>query len=142
VKLCADKKEQEILAAAARASALKAKLNAGVWMDVGAHQNNQHPGFESPRVTKTKVATPSAQKLASRFAVLDLDSELSSWDECEAPVAAPDTTLDVRGSSVWANVVKNGRAQTPPPVAQSWEGEELPPLNFGQKLQTRWADED
>ena len=143
VKFCAKLKEQEMLAAAARASALKAKLNGGGWMDVGAHQKNEHRGFDSPRTTKTKVATPSAPKLATRFAALDLDSDSSSWDECEEPVAAPETTLDLRDSSVWADVVKKGCAPSPPPAAQSWENdEELPPLIFGRKLQTRWSDED
>ena len=145
VRFCAAKKEQEMLAAAARASALKLRLNAGEWMDVGTHQKSEHPGFESPRAAKPKVATPSAPKLASRFAALDLESDPSSCDECEAPAAAPApaTTLDLRGSSVWADVVKKGRAPTPPPVPQSWEDdEELPPLIFGRKLQTRWADED
>lgn len=156
VRFCAAKKEQEMLAAAARASALKSRLNAGEWMDVGTHQKSEHPGFESPRVAKPKTATPSAPKLASRFAALDLESDSSSCDECEAPAAAPRplrppapprarpplaTTLDMQGSSVWADVVKKGRAPTPPPVPQSWEDEELPPLIFGQKLQTRWADE-
>lgn len=131
-----------MLAAAARASALKLRLNAGEWMDVGTHQKSEHPGFESPRAAKPKVATPSAPKLASRFAALDLESESSSCDECEAPAAAPApaTTLDLRGSSVWADVVKKGRASTPPPVPQSWE-EVFPPEIFGQKLRTRWADE-
>lgn len=141
VRFCATKKEQEMLAAAARASALKLRLNAGEWMDVGTHQKSEHPGFESPRAAKPKVATPSAPKLASRFAALDLESESSSCDECEAPAAAPApaTTLDLRGSSVWADVVKKDRASTPPPVPQSWN--HMPPLIFGQKLQTRWADE-
>ncbi len=88
--------------------------------------------------------SPSAPKLASRFAALDLESDSSSCDECEAPAAAPAPaeTLDLRGSSVWADVVKKGRAPSPPPVPQSWEDdEELPPLIFGRKLQTRWADE-
>lgn len=131
-----------MLAAAARASALKLRLNAGEWMDVGTHQKSEHPGFESPRAAKPKVATPSAPKLASRFAALDLESESSSCDECEAPAAAPApaVTLDLRGSSVWADVVKKGRASTPPPVPQSWE-EVFPPEIFGQKLRTRWADE-
>jgi hypothetical protein len=138
VRFCAAKKEQEMLAAAARASALKLRLNAGEWMDVGTHKKSEHPGVESPRAAKPKVATPSAPKLASRFAALDLESDSSSCDECEAPA----TTRDLRGSSVWADVVKKGRAPTPPPVPQSWEDdEELPPLIFGQKLQTRWADE-
>ena len=128
-----------MLAAAARASALKARLNAGEWIDMGTHQKSEHPGFESPRMAKPKAATPSAPKLASRFAALDLDSEDSSCDECEAPAAAPAP----EPSSVWANVVKTGSAPRAAPVLDSWEDdEELPPLILGQKLQTRWADED
>ena len=144
VRFCAAKKEQEMLAAAARTLHRKSQWESGEWMDVGTHQKSEHPGIDSPRVRKTKVATPSAPKLATRFAALDLESESSSCDECEAPAAAPAPaeTLDLRGSSVWANVVKTGCAPRAPAVLDSWEDdEELPPLIFGRKLQTRWADE-
>ena len=143
VRFCAAKREQETLAAAARTLHRKSQWEAGEWMDVGTHQKSEHPGIDSPRVRKTKVATPSAPKLATRFAALDLESESSSCDECEAPAAAPAPaeTLDLRGSSVWANVVKTGCAPRAPAVLDSWEDdEELPPLIFGQKLQPRWAD--
>ena len=126
-----------MLAAAARTLQRKSQWQAGEWMDVGTHQKSEHPGFDSPRVTKTKVATPSAPKLASRFAALDLESESSICEECEAPEPAPPP------SSVWANVVKTGSAPRAAPVLDSWEDdEELPPLIFGRKLQTRWGDED
>jgi hypothetical protein len=132
-----------MLAAAARASALKLRLDAGEWMDVGTHQKSEHPGFDSPRVTKTKAATPSAPKLASRFAALDLESESSSCDECEAPAPDPAPAPAPKPSCVWSNVVKTGCAPRAPAVLDSWEDdEELPPLIFGRKLQTRWADED
>jgi len=139
VRFCAAKREQEMLAAAARTLQRKSQWQAGEWMDVGTHQKSEHPGFDSPRVTKTKVATPSAPKLASRFAALDLESESSSCEECEEPVVAPAP----EPSSVWANVVKTGSAPRAAPVLDSWEDdEELPPLIFGRKLQTRWGDED
>ena len=137
VRFCAAKREQEMLAAAARTLKKKAQWEAGEWM--GTHQKSEHPGFESPRVTKTKVATPSAPKLASRFAALDLESDSSSCEECETPVPAPAP----EPSSVWANVVKTGCAPKAPAVPDSWEDDEaLPPLIFGRKLQTRWGDED
>jgi hypothetical protein len=144
VRFCASKREQETLAAAARTLQKKAQWEAGEWMDVGTHQKSEHPGFDSPRVRMTKVATPSAPKLATRFAALDLESESSSCDECEAPAPgcrppAPAPTP----SCVWANVVKTGCAPMAPAVLDSWEDdEELPPLIFGRKLQTRWGDED
>ncbi len=142
VRFCAAKREQEMLAAAARTLQRKSEWQAGEWMDVGTHQKSEHPGFDSPRVTKTKVATPSAPKLASRFAALDLESESSSCDECEAPEPAPPPPSP-QPSSVWANVVKTGSAPRAAPVLDSWEDdEELPPLIFGRKLQTRWGDED
>lgn len=127
-----------MLAAAARTLQRKSEWQAGEWMDVGPHQKSEHSGFDSPRVTKTKVATPSAPKLASRFAALDLESESSSCDECEAPepAASPDP------SSVWANVVKTGSAPRAAAVLDSCDDDELPPLIFGRKLQTRWGDED
>jgi len=130
-----------MLAAAARTLPRKSEWQAGEWMDVGTHQKSEHPGFDSPRVTKTKVATPSAPKLASRFAALDLESESSSCDECEAPEPAPPPPSP-EPSSVWANVVKTGSAPRAAPVLESWEDDELPPLIFGRKLQTRWGDED
>jgi hypothetical protein len=139
VRFCAAKREQEMLASAARTLQRKSEWQAGEWMDVGTHQKSEHPGFDSPRMTKTKVATPSAPKLASRFAALDLESESSSCEECEEPVVAPAP----EPSSVWANVVKTGSAPRAAPVLDSWEDDdELPPLIFGRKLQTRWGDED
>lgn len=130
-----------MLAAAARTLQRKSEWQAGEWMDVGTHQKSEHPGFDSSRVTKTKVATPSAPKLASRFAALDLESESSSCDECEGLESAPPPSP--QPSSVWANVVKTGSAPMAAPVLDSWEDdEELPPLIFGRKLQTRWGDED
>ena len=142
VRFCAAKREQEMLAAAARTLQRKSEWQAGEWMDVGTNQKSEHPEFDSPRVTKTKVATPSAPKLATRFAALDLESESSSCDECEAPEPAPPPPSP-QPSSVWANVVKTGCAPRAAPVLDSWEDdEELPPLIFGRKLQTRWADED
>lgn len=130
-----------MLANAARTLQKKAQWESGEWMDVGTHQKSEHPGFESPRVTKTKVATPSAPKLAARFAALDLESESSSCDECEEP--APPPAPAPEPSSVWANVVKTGCAPKAAAVPDSWEDdEELPPLIFGRRLQTRWGDED
>jgi hypothetical protein len=141
VRFCAAKREQEMLAAAARTLQRKSEWQAGEWMDVGTHQKSEHPGFDSSRVTKTKVATPSAPKLASRFAALDLESESSSCDECEG--LEPPPVRRQQPSSVWANVVKTGSAPRAAPVLDSWEDdEELPPLIFGRKLQTRWGDED
>lgn len=135
VRFCTTKREQEMRASMARTLQLKSQWDAGEWLDVGTHR---HSGLESPHATKTKVATPSAPKLACRFAALDLESDSSSCGECETPepAASPDP------SSVWANVVKTGSAPRAAAVLDSCDDDELPPLIFGRKLQTRWGDED
>jgi hypothetical protein len=144
VRFCAAKREQEMLAKAASTLQKKAQWESGEWMRPGTHQKSEHPGFESPRVTKTKVATPNAPKLAPRFAALDMESDDSSCDECEAPAPEPAPAPAPKPSCVWANVVKMGVAPRAPAVLDSWEDdEELPPLIFGRKFNpTRWGERD
>jgi hypothetical protein len=144
VRFCAAKREQEMLAKAASTLQKKAQWESGEWMHTGTHQKSEHPGFESPRVTKTKVATPKAPKLAPRFAALDMESDDSSCDECEAAAPEPAPAPASKPSGVWANVVKTGVAPRAPALLDSWEDdEELPPLIFGRKFNpTRWGDQD
>ena len=115
-------------------------LDAGDWMDVGEVQR-EHPGFQSPRISRGKVMCPGAPKpaarIVSRFAALDMDDESSGDESCgECPESPPEVVAPT-GTS-WASIVKNPRA--PPKLEE--EDEALPALVFGKKFTTRWADEE
>ena len=117
--------------AAARASK-KSKFNAGEWMEPSAGPK-EHPGFESPRMNRKKVSTPSApSKLASRFAALDMDTD----EEPSKPVAPRNL------GPTWAQVAQGNAAGSLVLAAECKEEdeEELPPLNWGQTPGARWGD--
>lgn len=114
-------------------------LAAGDWMDVGEVQR-EHPGFQSPKVSREKIVCPGAPKpstkIVSRFAALDMESGTSGDESCdECPESPPE--VDVETGPSWANIVKNPRA---PPKLEDEEA--LPPLIFGKKFSTCWADEE
>jgi len=71
------------------------------------------------------VVTPSAPKLACRFAALDIESGEEN-NESIAPLRLPPT---------WAQVA-HGVAKE----AAEDSDDELPPLNWGKANGARWAD--
>ncbi len=134
-RFCGEKADREFQRRAEFNVKKHKALAEGDWMDVGEAQR-EHPGFQSPRVSRGKAVCPGAPKpaarIVSRFAALDMDGE-SSCDESPAEVIQP------TGIS-WASIVKNPRAS--PKLEQEEEEEALPPLIFGKKFSTRWGDEE
>ena len=113
------------IAQAAAQMAKKTKFNAGEWQEVESAPTREHPGFESPRMRRKKVVTPSAPKLASRFAGLDIES----GEENNEPIAPREL------GPTWAQV-----AQGVAKEAAEDSDDELPPLNWGKINTARWAD--
>ncbi len=116
--------------ASARASRM-AQFNSGEWMEASAPMAKEHPGFESPRIKK-RVSTPSApNKLTSRFAALDMETEE------EEPVKH----IEPRNlGPTWAQVAKGVAKTEEDEDEDEDEDEELPPLNWGQRPMARWGD--
>ena len=103
-----------------------AKFNSGEWMEASMPMAKEHPGFESPRMIRKKVSTPSApSKLATRFAALDMETE--EEEELIKPVAPRNL------GPTWAQIAQ-GMAK------DDDDEEELPALNWGQAPRARWAD--
>jgi len=119
----AEKKVEQAAAMAAK----KARFQAGDWQDVGGRGDHvrEHPGFESPRMNRKKVVTPSAPKLASRFAALDIET----GEEHDEPVVRREL------GPTWAQV-----AQGVAKEAAEDSDDELPPLIWGKINPARWAD--
>ncbi len=118
---------------AAALAAKKARFQAGDWQDVGGrgdHMRGEHPGFESPRVSRKRIATPSApDKLASRFGALDIESD---EEEKQEKVVEPPS------GPTWAQVAQV--AQGVAKEAAEDGDEELPPLTWGKINTARWGD--
>ncbi len=108
-----------------------AQFNSGEWMEASAPMAKEHPGFESPRIKK-RVSTPSApNKLTSRFAALDMETEE------EEPVKH----IEPRNlGPTWAQVAKGVAKTEEDEDEDEDEDEELPPLNWGQRPMARWGD--
>ena len=128
-RYCGEWGAQKKMALAAERQAKKAKFQSGGWQNVGGHGDpvREHPGFESPRMNRKKIATPSApDKLTSRFAALDVESEEEETRPMEvAPPSGP----------TWAQVA-HGVAKE----AAEDSDDELPPLIWGKIKTARWAD--
>ena len=132
IKFCGAKREQEQLASRARAAAKATKLNSGAWMSTTG---------SAPSVrTQSEVQRQPNVKITSMFAALDMEDPSSSDDEeclgCESGVDCAQAHTCTEETSTWARVVREGK----PKMVE--EDDELPPLIFGQKPATRWADED
>ena len=124
-----------MLAAQARATAKAAKLNSGEWLTAGG---------SAPSVAKTRCISPHTQRASSKlpgmFAALEMEDPSSSDEDecigCETGVDCPQShTCTDEVTSTWANVVRNGK-----PKDDDDDDDELPPLIFGRKTMTRWAD--
>ncbi len=116
---------------AARATK-KSKFDSGEWMEPSAGPK-EHPGFESPRMNRKKVSTPSApSKLASRFAALDMETD----EEPSKPVAPRNL------GPTWAQVAQGIAAGSLVLAAECKEEdeEELPALDWGKTPGARWGD--
>jgi len=123
-RYCGEWGAEKRLSQAAAAAAKKSRFDAGGWMDA-ATGPKEHPGFESPRVSRKKVITPSAPKLASRFAGLDIET----GEEHNEPVVPREL------GPTWAQV-----AQGVAKEAAEDSDDELPPLVWGKITTARWGD--
>jgi len=138
-RFCGEKVDREYQRRADFNAKKQKALEAGDWMDVGEVQR-EHPGFQSPRISRAKPTCPGAPKasrIVSRFAALEMESESSGDESCGECPESPQEVVEPTGTS-WASIVKNPRA--PPKLEQ--EEEALPALVFGKKFTTRWADEE
>jgi len=131
-KFCGAKREQQMLAAQARAKAKAVKMDSGGWMDVAGPA-------PSVRAPPTLQAQPKQAKVTGMFAALEMDDPSSSdEDECIGCESGADCTQAhtcTEETSTWARVVREGK----PKVDRE---EELPPLIWGRRPMCRWADED
>ena len=114
VKFCGAKREQQMLAAQARASAKVAKMNSGGWMTV----TRSAPSTVIHR--PVAVAVPAAvSRLTGAFAGLEMEDPSSSDDEdvCEVDqVQAEEPDLDEsETSTTWAQIVRSRPADIEPP---------------------------
>ena len=130
-RYCGEWGTEKKMAQATALAAKKARFQAGDWQDVGGvgeHVRGEHPGFDSPRVSRIKrVTTPSApSKLTSRFAALDIESD---EEEKQEMVVEPPSW------PTWAQV-----AQGVAKEAAEDGDDELPPLIWGKIKTARWAD--
>lgn len=127
IKFCGAKREQQMLAAQARAKATAIQINSGAWMCAPTR---------TPYV-RTSATEPSRanDKMPSRFAALDMESSSSDDEEDAEQVEVPNPSGD-QETSTWARVVRVGKPK------EEDEDEKLPPLIFGRKATTRWADEE
>ena len=93
-RFCGEKVDREFQRRAEFNAKKQKALDAGDWMDVGEVQR-EHPGFQSPRISRAKPTCPGAPKasrIVSRFAALEMESE-SSGDECpESPAEVVEPT--------------------------------------------------
>lgn len=124
-ELGAAKKMAQDIALAAK----KARFQAGDWQNVGGRGDpvREHPGFESPRMNRKRVVTPSApNKLTSRFAALDVESD----EEEKQPMV-----VDLPSKPTWVQVAQGVAKQ----VAEDSD-DELPPLTWGKINTARWGD--
>ena len=132
VKFCGAKREQQMLAAEARAKAKKAKMNSGDWM-------TSEVWVCGP--SKKVTLPPPTAKMTGMFAALEMENSSTSEDEdecmgCESGVDCAQAHTCTEETSTWAQVVRVGK----PKVEE--DDEELPPLIFGMKRTVRWGDED
>jgi hypothetical protein len=112
--------EKKIVQAAALVTK-KTKFNAGEWQEIKSVPTREHPGFESPRLSRKRVVTPAAPKLACRFAALDIES----GEENNEPI------VPLRLPQTWAQVAQ---------CAAKDSDDLMPPLNWGKANGARWAD--
>ena len=130
IKFCGAKREQEMLAAQARAKAKTIKMNSGGWMTAAG---------TAPSVRAPARLTPQPSvKITSMFAALEMDDSDSSDEEecigCESGADCAQAHTCTQETSTWANVVRMGK-----PVD---EEEALTPLIFGKTYSTCCADEE
>jgi len=132
IKFCGAKREQQMLAAQARAKAKATKLNSGDWMTTAGTAPSVRPPAELPQQPKVKIT--------SMFAALEMEDPSSSDEDecigCESGADCAQAHTCGEETSTWARVVREGK----PKVEE--DDEELPPLIFGRRLATRWGDED
>lgn len=129
-KFCQVRRDQELFKKQQANKLKKAMINNGEWMDV-THPTREHPGFKSPRMSRNKSV--ANLHLASRFAALDFTNEPDCIG-CESGVDCAQGHTPECNS--WASVVK-----TPPAKKPDSLYEELPPINWGKKSKSRWADD-
>ena len=135
IKFCAEKQDQERLRKLAAKEAQKKAMEGGAWMTSGEKTR-------SPMVID-KINKP--HKIISRFAALDME-ECSSSDEepttqeVQASPFLSAMAADMAGgdAATWVEIVKQVRA----PPALEMDEMDLPPLTFGKKGRSVWADED
>lgn len=128
IKFCGAKREQEMLAAAARAKATAIQINSGAWVSASCHRSSS----SAPRAA---LPVQANNKIPSRFAGLDIESSSSEDEEYNDKVEVPKPSMG-QETSTWAQVVCLGK------LKEEDEDEKLPPLIFGRKATTRWGDED
>jgi hypothetical protein len=133
-KFCGAKREQQMLAAQARAKAKAAKMESGGWMTAGRTAASVKETAD-PKPTKPVAAT----KLQGMFAALDMaDPSSSDEDECigcESGVDCQQAHTCTQETSTWARVVREGKPKVD-------KDDELPPLIWGRRPMCRWADEE
>ncbi len=124
-RYCGEWGAEKKLAQAAAVAAKKARFQAGDWQDVGGRGDRvrEHPGFESPRMNRKRVVTPSAPKLATRFAALDIET----GDEQPEPIVPQELKPS------WAQVAQGANKTED-------SDDELPPLTWGKINTARWGD--
>ena len=93
-RFCGEKADREFQRRAEFNAKKQKALDAGDWMDVGEVQR-EHPGFQSPRVSRGKAQCPGAPKpgarIVSRFAALEMDDGSSGDESCgECPETPPE----------------------------------------------------
>lgn len=129
-KFCQARRDQEMFKKRQANLVKQAMIDNGEWMEIGV-PSREHPGFQSPRMTRNKSV--SNLQLASRFAALEFTTE----DDCIGCESGADCAqAHTQECNTWASVVKT-------PVAKKHDSlfEELPPLNWGKKTKSSWADE-
>ena len=143
VKFCGERQDQQRLQHVANSIAKKKACDNGAWMTTASRRKVLKPlQVVQPKVDNTMLGM---------FAALDMEECCPSDEEVKMQVKEPEVV-----STVWADVVKK-RAVTfdvperpalktslspraAPALVQDDSDDELPPLIFGRRGTTCWAD--